>query len=93
MDLAEKIANSIFINIVNPILTVLFLCSVVYFIWTVIAFLTADASTRGDRKRNLFTSVFGLFIIVSTYTILFFIARLGNSDVILQEKLFFDGGV
>ena len=92
-ELAKKFAESIFLNIVNPILTILFLFSLVYFIWTIIAFLNASPEEKGKRISRLVAGIVGLFIIISTYTILYFIARLGNSDVILQETLFFDGGI
>jgi hypothetical protein len=65
--------------IINPVLAVLFAFAMLVFVWGIIEFLIAvnysgDHGKQEDGKRHMLWGLIGIFIMVSAYAILEFIA-------------------
>ncbi len=63
-------------------ITFLMIAATLYFIWTVIQFITtADATKRADKRKQMVAGIIGLFVIVSGWGIVYFIGNtLGVSN-------------
>jgi len=76
----KQLVNNFTNQIVNPIIALLFAAALVVFVWGLIEFLMglnglAEAAKKEDGKRHMFYGVIGMFIMVSAYAFLQFIAN------------------
>ncbi|HSE56579.1 MAG TPA: hypothetical protein VLB02_00640 [Candidatus Paceibacterota bacterium] len=56
--------------------TFLMIVATLYFIWTVIGFITtADAAKRADKRKQMVAGIIGLFVIVSVWGIIYFVGN------------------
>ena len=61
------------VNVVNPIIGLLFGVAFLYFLWGVIQFIQADDKTRDVGKQHIIYGLIGLFIMVSAFGLTNFI--------------------
>ena len=85
---AKEIANNLLEHIVNPLMAGMLFIAILLFI--IIAIKLMAGAESADRKE-LFTklgwSIAGIFIIVSVWTIIHFVARITESDLITNTKI------
>ena len=79
---AEEFAQKLFVNIVDPIVAILFITAVIYFFYVVIKYIkdVENVDLREARLHGLLWGIVGLFVISSVWSILFFIKRITDSD-------------
>lgn len=72
MQQAQQLVDKIVLEIVNPIVAVLFTLAVVVFFWGLIEFIykAGDASGREIGKQHMVWGLVGIFIMMSAYGIL-----------------------
>jgi len=70
-----EIISAILTNIVNPVVTVLFVLAVVYFLWGIFKFVSNDegGTEREEGKKSMMWGIIGLFIMISVWGIIGFI--------------------
>ncbi len=57
-------------------ITFLMILATLYFIWTVIQFVTtSDAAKRTEKRKQMVAGIIGLFVIVSVWGIVYFIGN------------------
>ncbi len=85
---ASGVANSLFNNIVDPLIAAMAFIALLLLIVTAVRFVAnADAAEkRGGMFKNLSIIILGIFIIFSIYTLFSFVARLSQSDQQLNKK-------
>ena len=61
--------------IINPIIKIVFLAALVYFLWGVFGYVkNADSDdARSEGRRHMLWGVFGMFIMISVFAIMSFI--------------------
>lgn len=75
--------------IINPIIQLLFIVALIYFIWGIFVFVKGS-SNEADREtgsRHMFWGIFGMFIMISAYGILNFIIGSVGVDGKTQREI------
>ena len=62
--------NKVNAVILNPALKLLFAVAFIYFIYSVIQLINADAKDRGPARSALLWSIVGMFVMISVYGII-----------------------
>ena len=82
---AERFANKLFFEIVDPIISILFFVALFIFIVNIIRFMVnKESAKRGDIVKSVLWSIVGLFVISSVFTIIFFLGRVGDTNIDVQ---------
>lgn len=80
---AKSVAHNLFEHIVNPLIGgMLFVAILVFIIIAIKLLRSVDSLDRKDLFLKLFWSIVGIFIIVSVWTIIHFVSRLAESNVV-----------
>ncbi len=76
MQVADRLFANITQEIVNPLLTLIFVLALVYFLWGVFTFIrnAEDGEKRKEGAQHILWGVVGMFIMVSAYGIINLIA-------------------
>ncbi len=70
-------------NIVMPVIQVLFGVTILVFIWGLYGFFRGDEDRRNQSKNHILWGVVGIFIMVSVYGIIRFVANtVGQPEVL-----------
>lgn len=78
----KEISDNLFEHIVDPIMGAMALVAILLFAITAIKLIrNADSVDRKDLFTRLGWSIFGIFIIVSVWTIIAFVGRLAESNL------------
>ncbi len=67
----------LYVEIINPIITLLFAVAFLVFFWGIFNFIRAygDEGQRNDGKRHMLWGVIGLFVMVAVFGIMHLIAN------------------
>lgn len=93
---AVTFANQLLFNIVDPIIAILFYVALAYFIFRLAKYMLIGSSDSTGRKaalKSIIFSLVGLFFISSVYTILFFVARISESEVLPSQSNIFSNDI
>ena len=83
---AKDLADNLFDHIVDPLMGLMLLVSILIFIWIGVQLIrNSDSTDRKDLFTKLAWSIFGIFIIISVWTIIGFVADLAGSDIEISE--------
>ena len=78
---AKCVAKNITLFIVNPLIYLLFFAGFAFFIFAVIKYVlngSEDSKKRKDSIKLIFFSLFGLFVVTTSYGIMKTLAKIGN---------------
>ena len=83
---AKGVALNLFEHIVNPLIALMAFVAILLFIyWSIKLVRNADSVDRKELFTKLAWTIFGIFIIVSVWTIIHFVERVAESDLITNE--------
>ena len=83
---AKEIANNLLDHIVNPLMAgMLFIAILIFIIIAIKLIAGAESTDRKDLFTKLAWSIVGIFIIVSVWTIIHFVGRIAESDILNNE--------
>ena len=83
---AKEIANNLLDHIVNPLMAgMLFIAILIFIIIAIKLIAGAESTDRKDLFTKLAWSIIGIFIIVSVWTIIHFVGRIAESDLVPGE--------
>lgn len=90
MEAALKIISKINTTIINPIIMLLFAVALVYFVWGVLQYLVAVKSDPAGIKKgasHMGWGLFGMFIMVSVFSLLKIITNTFPIDPKTQDSI------
>jgi uncharacterized membrane protein YidH (DUF202 family) len=72
MSSVDTFVSAIVDTIINPLITLLMVLGVLYFLWGLVQFIAnaADSEGRETGKRHMIWGIVGLFIMVSVFGII-----------------------
>jgi hypothetical protein len=73
--MTDDILNKLKSEIINPLIALLFVAAVVYFMWGVVQYIynMNNVTAKADGQRHMFWGVIGLAIMLSAFAIVNFV--------------------
>ncbi len=76
-DAFAKVVDPIFVHIINPLVTLMFVVAVIVFVWGIVQMMMngddGDARTKG--RNHMLAGVVGITIMISAWGIIYFISN------------------
>lgn len=94
-DGVAEFANKVFEHFINPVIALLVFVGFILLIYLVFRFVKASSDGSGDRQvsfKGLAMAVFGIFVMVSIWTIFNFVSNVATTKVDDTERSRFREG-